>query len=501
MHPMWAVFAVTLAASLLLTPIARLLALRLGAVDHPDGKRKLQKLPVPLWGGLAVYISLLLGLWVAQQGAIVGGEALGNLASVLMAAAGLVCLAGCIDDTWDLNPRFKLLMQIVSALPVVLAGHAIDRIVLFGYPIELGWLGIPLTVCWLVGCINALNLLDGMDGLASTVGLSTAAIVAIIATAMGHDHVAVIAIALAGALAGFLAYNLPPASIYLGDSGSMVIGLVVGVLGIQSSLKTTATLAITAPAVVMSIPMLDTVLAIIRRKLSGRRFDVADRGHIHHRLLERGLTTWQALCVIGALCLATGAAATASTLLRNDALAWITTFTLVILLVKLRAFGHHELALIKLTVASLLTRIVHRLIGSSATRRSQLRRGPAGLTFEEAWQALTSEAQLWHTHHLEVAMGTNDETQCQQVWDEEPLSEAREWSLKLTFHGDNDTFCEFKARGTEPDTPQPWYLIRITTLLKEFGQHWLNDPEQVPAVVLRFEPKSEFEDTRKGRAA
>ena len=152
-----------------------------------------------------------------------------------MIAAGFVCFVGSIDDRFNLPSRIKLALQIVSVLPIVLLGYYVDRIVAFGCPIELGWLGIPLTILWLVGCINALNLIDGMDGLASIIGLSTAAMLGVIAANQGHDHVAAMAIVLAASLAGFLIYNLPPASIFLGDSGSMVIGLTVGLLGIQGN--------------------------------------------------------------------------------------------------------------------------------------------------------------------------------------------------------------------------------------------------------------------------
>ena len=127
----------------------------------------------------------------------------------------------------------------------------------------------------------------------------------------------------------------------------MVIGLSVGLLGIQGTLKTSATLAITAPAVVMTLPMFDVVAAIVRRKLTGRRFDAPDRHHIHHRLLDRGWTPWQVLCLLGALCLTTGAAATAATIFRRDALAWIAAMTLVVLMIRLRLFGHDEFALAK----------------------------------------------------------------------------------------------------------------------------------------------------------
>lgn len=344
-------FAIAFAASLSLTAVVRAVARRWRIVDYPDGKRKLHAAPVPLWGGVAVYLAVVLGLTAAGWGSFAAGSQQAELSMALIVAAGIVCVFGGIDDSWVLSGRLKLLLQVCAVLPIVALGYSVDRIVAFGYPIQLGWFGVPLTVAWLVGCINALNLLDGMDGLASTVGLLTAVMMAIIATSMGNGHVAVIALVLAGALAGFLIYNLPPASIFLGDSGSMVIGLILGVLGIQGALKTSATLAITVPAVIMSLPMFDMLLAVVRRKLTGKRLDAADREHVHHRLLDRGLTQWQALCIIGALCLTTGAATTAATIFRFDALAWITALALMVLAIRLEVFGHHELALAKRAVA------------------------------------------------------------------------------------------------------------------------------------------------------
>lgn len=341
--------AVAFAASLTLTVAVRAAARRWGIVDKPDGRRKLHGRPVPLWGGLAVYAATVLGLLAMRFGAPLSEE-FTELCTAWMLAAGFVCLVGCIDDRFDMPARMKLLLQTVAILPIILMGYYVDRIVAFGYPIELGWLGVPLTIFWLLGCINALNLIDGMDGLASIVGLSTAAMLGVIAVSEGHPDVAAMAFILAASLAGFLVYNLPPASIFLGDSGSMVIGLSIGLLGIQGTLKTSATLAITAPVVVMTLPMLDSFAAIVRRRLTGRGFDVPDRKHIHHRLLERGWTPWQVLYLLGAICLTMGCAATAATIFRLDALAWIAAITLVVLLIRLRLFGHHEFALVKLAV-------------------------------------------------------------------------------------------------------------------------------------------------------
>ena len=238
------------------------------------------------------------------------------------------------------------MLQFLAALLITAAGFSVDFIIVFGCRIELGWWGVPLTICWLMGCINALNLIDGLDGLASVVGLSTTSMMGIIALNMGNDHVAAAALALTAALAGFLVFNRPPASIFLGDSGSTLIGLVIGVLGIQGSLKSSATLSITAPVVLMTLPMFDVLMAVVRRKLTGRPLALGDREHIHHCLLERGLGPWQVLGILGALCLTTGAAATAATIFRMDALAWIIAATLIVLMIRLRVFGHREFGLI-----------------------------------------------------------------------------------------------------------------------------------------------------------
>ncbi|MGA2033892.1 MAG: MraY family glycosyltransferase, partial [Thermoguttaceae bacterium] len=354
--------AITLALALLLTVAVRAVAQRWQIFDEPDGQRKVHRRRVALWGGVAVYAALLLGLLYACHAPETASKALSDLARVLLPTAGLVCLIGAWDDWRELPAKLKLLLQLVSVLPIIAAGYAVDRIVVFGYPISLGWLGVPVTILWLLGCINALNLIDGMDGLASIVGLSTTAMMALIALSAGNGHIAVIAVILAAALSGFLVFNLPPATIFLGDSGSTLIGLVVGILGMQGSMKSSATLAITAPVVLMTLPMFDVVMAVVRRKLTGRPFDAADREHIHHRLLDRGLSTWQVLWILGALCLTTGAAATAATVFRLDALAWIIASTMVVAMIRLRLFGDYELGLMRSALRRGIVSFAKRLL-------------------------------------------------------------------------------------------------------------------------------------------
>jgi UDP-GlcNAc:undecaprenyl-phosphate GlcNAc-1-phosphate transferase len=468
---------VALLASLLLTPLARVIARRCNVLDNPDSVRKHHGRPVPLWGGVAVYLALVIGLLAVRLGTE-PSAAFDQLSTTIIFACGLVCLVGCVDDSRDLNARLKLLLQVVSVIPVVLAGYAFDRVVAFGYPIELGWLGVPLTVLWLVGCINSLNLLDGLDGLASVVGLCSSLIMAVIAMNTGHPQVGIVALVLAGSLAGFLAYNLPPASIFLGDSGAMVIGLVVGMISIQGALKTSATLSIAVPAVVMSVPMLDTVFAILRRKLSGQAFDAADRGHIHHRLLERGLTNWQALCIIGALCLTTGAAATAATLLSFEWLGWITAITLVVMLVRTRAFGHHEVALFKQKTVEGL-----RYVSELVAERSQHREQPVPTpTWQSVWNDLMHALDEHQAAGFELLFATRQQ-QLRYSWRRPgPRVAVVGQPQVLASVQPDGMFCQLQLLGLSVDATRENALPKLSSLLESLAVQQRLSGEVAPPV-------------------
>jgi UDP-GlcNAc:undecaprenyl-phosphate/decaprenyl-phosphate GlcNAc-1-phosphate transferase len=384
--------AAALAASLVMTPVVRRLAWRLRVLANPDKERRFHPEPVPLLGGVAVYIALATGLIVALWMDRFRHPDLERLCWVLIPAAALACLFGTIDDCCNLRSRAKLLLQFVAALVITSAGFSVNFVIVFGYHIELGWWGVPLTVGWLIGCINALNLIDGLDGLASVVGLSTTTMMGIIAVSMGNTHVAVASMILTAALAGFLVFNRPPASIFLGDSGSTLIGLFIGVLGIQGSLKSSATLSITAPVVLMTLPMFDVLMAVVRRKLSGRPLALGDREHIHHCLLERGLGPWQVLGILGAICLTTGAAATAATVFRMDALAWIIATTTIVLLIRLRVFGHREFGLIDQFVRRLAENLAQSIFLQKSSQPDLIR--PQRASGAETAEVTSDAAEL-----------------------------------------------------------------------------------------------------------
>ena len=361
--------AIALATSLALTPLAKRLAWRFEAVSHPDGQRKMQDRPTPMWGGGSVYLAFLLSVTVAYMLAA-GSEKAPPLPGALALTAGMLCVLGCYDDLFDMSARWKLLWQIVSTLPVVLAGGCIEHLVVFGYPVHLGLAGIAFTVGWLVLGINALNLLDGMDGLASTVGIGISAAVAVIAAWQGDPAVMLLALTLAAALIGFLFYNLPPARIYLGDCGSMIIGVTLALLVLRVSMVgQTTTASFTIAAALLFVPLLDTALAIVRRTLQGKGLMTADRGHIHHRLLDRGFGIWQVLALLGGLCLATGGIAWLVALSCRELWAWAMLGGLMVLLVNRQLIGHVEWKLASRLFQRTAFRLARRLRPSERSVR------------------------------------------------------------------------------------------------------------------------------------
>jgi UDP-GlcNAc:undecaprenyl-phosphate/decaprenyl-phosphate GlcNAc-1-phosphate transferase len=259
----------------------------------------------------------------------------------------VIAAVGLIDDYRHLRGKHKLLGQILAVAIVVACGVQVRSIQFFEWRWELGPLAVPFTMFILLGAINSLNLIDGMDGLLSSMELIICLAMGAMAFLTGASGSACVAMALAGALLGFLRYNFPPASIFVGDCGSMLVGLVAGVLAIQSSLKGPATVALAAPLAVLTLPIFDTLAAIVRRKLTGRSLYATDRGHMHHCMLGRGLTTRHVLSWVSALGLVTLVGALASVALRNELFAILSAAAVVCILIATKLFGFAELLLLK----------------------------------------------------------------------------------------------------------------------------------------------------------
>ncbi|HYL38346.1 MAG TPA: MraY family glycosyltransferase [Bryobacteraceae bacterium] len=289
--------------SLLLTPLVRDSIGRLGFLDLPDGIRKKHSKPVPRVGGIAIalaYVSTYaIALVLPFTYTFLLRRALPNILQLSLVAC-VVFLTGVLDDLVGLNARQKLLGIGGAAALAYAAGIRVD-VHLFHLP-AWHWLGFAITVLWLAGCANAFNLIDGMDGLAAGIGLVATVTMLIAALTQGNLPLALATMPLAGCLLGFLRYNFNPASVFLGDSGSLLIGFLLACYGALWSEKSVTLVALTVPVLAVSVPLLDVLVSILRRYVRNRPIFQADRGHIHHKLLERGFTHKGAVLTIYAVC-------------------------------------------------------------------------------------------------------------------------------------------------------------------------------------------------------
>ncbi len=312
------IFAVAMAGCVLTTPLVTWLASWVGAIDRPDQFRRVHQGAIPRLGGLALAIGVALGIVVTFlhepfRARVVGEFAAHHHWSVLLAAL-IILVVGFIDDTRSLGPRTKLLGQALAVLALYLGGIRIQSIEVLslnldlgfpsahfnvlGYPVELALPSLLITLFWFLGCMNIWNLIDGMDGLASGVGLLVSGTLTLVAIHNENYQVAVMSVALAGSLAGFLLFNWHPACIFLGDSGALLIGLLIGVIGVEGSMEGPSAISILFPILAMGLPISDTAMAIFRRWVRNLPLSAADRRHVHHLLIGLGLNPRQAAFIL-----------------------------------------------------------------------------------------------------------------------------------------------------------------------------------------------------------
>jgi UDP-GlcNAc:undecaprenyl-phosphate/decaprenyl-phosphate GlcNAc-1-phosphate transferase len=295
-------FLVSAFAALLATPAAvRVLTAR-GIYGHSRKKEGVQHQPVPRLGGVAVFLAMAAGVLAAaplaaahpvlrpdEPAAFFGG---------LLLAGCILFVAGVIDDLSNLPPLSKLLAQVLAAVVAFACGFRVEALSFGEASLALGAFSLPLTIVWIVGVTNAFNLIDGLDGLATGIALVALSTTFAVSAALGNWEVALVSAALAGALLGFLRYNLRPARIFLGDSGSLFVGFMLAVLSVHGSMKSATAVLAVIPLLVLALPLLDTSLAILRRWLRGHPIFGADERHLHHRLVAIGLTHTRAAVLL-----------------------------------------------------------------------------------------------------------------------------------------------------------------------------------------------------------
>ena len=388
-------FGAAFGVCLLLTPMVRGLAQRWGLVDQPDGRRKIHKKPIPVAGGVAVYLAatatLLGALWLMPVVRTSLGESWATFVSLFLAAS-VIALVGLVDDLHGMRGRYKLAGQVLAALIVIYGGVLVNKVTILNVQFELGPLNaILFTLFWLLGAINSLNLIDGMDGLLGSIGLILCLTIGGLAFMNGNFAASCVAVTLAGSLLAFLWFNFPPASIFLGDAGSMLIGLVVGTLAIQASLKGPATVALAAPLALMIIPIFDTSAAIVRRRLTGRSIFTTDRGHLHHVLMGGGLSNKKVLLLVAVLCCLAGGGALFSTFLHSELIAFGSALAVIVILMVRKLFGFAEFLLVKERIAAVVNQVRH---GHEHGRIHQINVHLQGsANWKELWRELTVSAQ------------------------------------------------------------------------------------------------------------
>jgi UDP-GlcNAc:undecaprenyl-phosphate GlcNAc-1-phosphate transferase len=473
-----ALFACAFVLAVGATMGVRWMARRLGVVDRPDQFRKIHRREMPRLGGVAVFVAFvapLLGLYLLRHGGL--AERLHQeptRLAALLAAAALALLAGVADDAWGLRPRWKLLVQTAAASIAVAAGAAITVVSNpFGEPLQLGAMSFPLSVFWLLCCMNGVNLIDGLDGLAAGVCLVVSVTFFLFGLLLEQPLCMVLSACLCGAILGFLVFNFHPASIFLGDSGSLLLGFLVGVISLLGASQVRGAGTQLVPVIALGLPLFDTALAALRRWSRRLPVSAADRQHIHHGLMAIGLSHRRVVLVLYAVSVALGAAALLVTVEHAEVTVLVLGSLGGVCLVSARLFGGLRLADVWGRLSGDLAQRRRSAEARMAVERS-IARLRAASTLDGLWRAISralagldldaAELRLYCPAGVEpVAL-----TWCPPGGprQDEAAPEADLWSIRLAVKGAGGVFGELeatKALGRGPlvaETPELLDRIR-----------------------------------------
>lgn len=444
--------------SLILTPICRDVFRSFGVVDQPDATRKVHRYPIPRIGGLAIAVSYLLAYLVVRPDA---GSPLAQQLSLvwrLVPGAAVACGVGMLDDLFNLRPWVKLAGQVGAASLACVSGVRILSI--GGAPTDAWW-NVPLTILWLLACMNAFNLVDGLDGLAAGLGLF-ATLTVFTAAILQHNMVlAVATFPLAGALLAFLCYNFNPATVFLGDSGSLLIGFLLGCYAAIWSNKSATLFGMTAPLMALSIPLLDAILAIVRRFLRHQPIFEADRGHIHHRLLDRGLTPRRVVLVLYAFCGLAAAFSLVQFVMHSFATAIIVLFCLIVLLgVQYLGYAEFDLAGRLLFGGEFQRTVSAQLDLRNLTTALSIAATPA-----ECWEIIREACAKFGFHEVRLRLGGEVFA---YAGDD---SEVPSWTARVPLaNGDSLVLSRPFASGVLPMAVAPFVDALRQTLVEKFPE-------------------------------
>lgn len=343
-------FVFALIIALLITPLVKKFAFWVGAIDVPN-QRKVHTKIMPRMGGLAIYLAFVISFFgiiaLIPEGTLLGRDL--NLIKAILVGGTIIVITGAFDDRFELSAKLKFVLQIIAACIVVFGFDiSIEFVSLpFGENMQQinDWIGIPVTILWIVGVTNAINLIDGLDGLASGVSGIAIGTILIMAIIMGFQPVILISTLLLGGIIGFLRYNFHPAKIFMGDSGSLFLGFCLAMLSLIS-FKQVTLVSFVIPLLIIGVPLSDTFFAIIRRLVNKRPIFAPDKGHLHHRLQDLGfshrktvLLIWTVAAIFGAM------AIIQSAVIKYNGANWI-TFAVVCIVIFLTQIGAEVIGIV-----------------------------------------------------------------------------------------------------------------------------------------------------------
>jgi len=330
-------FAVALLIALFMTPWVKKFAFRIGAIDKPNA-RKVHTRIMPRLGGLAIYVAFVAGfllLYPFLPDGLLNAYDM-NLIKGLLVGGTIIVLIGALDDRFELSAKVKLVGQIAAACVVVFGfGIKINLLnIPFGATMQpvAEWLAIPLTIFWIVGCTNAINLIDGLDGLAAGVSAIAIGTILVMASLMGSEPVILVSALLLGGVIGFLVFNFHPAKIFMGDSGSLFLGFALATLSMLG-FKQVAVVSFVTPLLIIGVPLSDTFFAIVRRMVNKKPIFAPDKGHLHHCLRELGFSHRRTVLIIYGIAAFFGACAIVqSVVVQSPAANWVTFIVIAVLM-------------------------------------------------------------------------------------------------------------------------------------------------------------------------
>ncbi|KZE70212.1 MraY family glycosyltransferase [Paenibacillus ottowii] len=368
-------FIMALGLALLLTPLVKKFAVKVGAVDVPNA-RKVHTRIMPRLGGLGIFLAFLLSLLAmlpfVPEGMLSSRDI--NFIAAFLIGGTLITLIGALDDRFDLNAKLKFLAQIAVACMVVFAFDI--RVDFVNVPFQdaysslESWISIPLTIFWIVGVTNAINLIDGLDGLAAGVSGIAIGTIFVMSLLMGNYMVAMLCLVLLGSIIGFLFFNFHPAKIFMGDTGSLFLGFSLAMLSMLG-FKQIAIVSFITPLIIIGVPLSDTFFAIIRRKLQKKPIFSPDKGHLHHCLRELGFSHRQTVLIIYGIAVFFGILAVIQSSAALNEANWV-TFVVICIMMFFLQIGAEVIGLVGKTKRPVINTLIRLLAKPDSQTRSKL---------------------------------------------------------------------------------------------------------------------------------